>query len=135
MDKDFRYVKESASYLRHDDKAYHSQTKGILGSNIHSYEVYVRNREYAGGYFTVRFYFEDYYGNINTEKITYYVKAHSEKRFAFKDVSAHPQENHKWWYEVVPESKVPTKTYYSNEGPYARIYNPGTPTNTYFYVN
>jgi hypothetical protein len=73
----------------------------------------VENREYAGGYFKVIFYFEDYYGRRRTESITRYIPAKEERLFLFKDISPEDYEYRAWWYEVESLSKVPTRVYYN----------------------
>ncbi len=100
-------------YLRYDDYGKFKAYPGILGNRVDSYEVYVRNREYAGGYFKTVFYFEDYYGNIDSESTTHYIPAREEKRFVIKDVSPPMYKYRTWWYDVVPLTKTPKKTNYN----------------------
>lgn len=130
--RDLRYTDYDDGYLRYSDWADHDVVEGILGNDINKYEVTVRNREYAGGYFTVRFYFEDYYGKVHTKSITHYISARDEKRFIFKDISPDPYEYYDWWYEVIPKTKAPTRVYYS-DGDYARAYRRGSSTTTYVF--
>ena len=52
----------NSRYLSYSDYAYQTRKRGILGNNINKYEVHVENQDYKGGYFTVRYYFKDYYG-------------------------------------------------------------------------
>ena len=110
---DIRYTKSDDRYLRYQDFGQHRTVKSILGTDIDKYEVYVKNRDYIGGYFKVRFHFEDYYGRTSSYSMTHYVKPHEEKRFLFKDVSTYDYKYGGWWYEVIPRTKAPTTVYYN----------------------
>ncbi len=114
---DIRYTKSDDRYLRYQDFGQHRTVKGIFGNNIDKYEVYVRNRDYIGGYFTVRFNFEDYYGRTSSYSITHYIKPQEEKRFLFKDVSTYDYKYGGWRYEVIPRTKAPTSVYYNSYSP------------------
>jgi hypothetical protein len=135
VDNDLRYAKPHDGYLRYNDWSDHRTVKSILGTDIDRYEVYVRNRDYVGGYFDVNFYLDDYYGRSDSYKVTHYIKPHEEKRFLFKDVSTYDYKYGRWRYEVVPQTKSPSRVYYNTEGRYAPVYSRGTPTRTYFYYN
>jgi hypothetical protein len=111
--RDFRYAEPSDRYLRYYELSRLRTSKGILSNDIHRYEVYVKNREYVGGYFSVKFYFEDYYGRTRSEIITHYIPAREEKLFLFKDISPDRYKYHSWWYEVKSSTKVPTRVYYN----------------------
>lgn len=110
---DFRYAEPYDRYSRYYEQGRLRAVDGIFGNDIHRYEVNVKNREYVGGYFKVRFYFEDYYGRTRSESITYYVPAREEKLFLFKDISPDRYKYRAWWYEVKPLTKVPTRVYYN----------------------
>jgi len=110
---DFRYAEPYDRYSRYYELSRLRTSKGILNNDIHRYEVYVKNREYAGGYFGVKFYFEDYYGRTRTESITHYIPAREEKLFLFKDISPDRYKYRAWWYEVKSLTKVPTRVYYN----------------------
>lgn len=110
---DIRYTKSDDRYLRYYDRSQHKTVKSILGTDIDKYEVYVKNRDYIGGYFKVRFYFEDYYGRTSSYSITNYIKPQEEKRFLFKDVSTYDYKYSGWRYEVIPRTKAPTRVYYN----------------------
>ena len=120
-------------YLRYDDSENFRTYKGIVGNRVNNYEVYVRNREYTGGYFKTTFYFEDYYGNVDSESMTYYVPAREEKTFVFKDVSPSAYKYRTWRYDVAPLTKVPTKTYYNDDMPYRMMYSDRDQQRTYSY--
>ena len=45
---DFRYAEPYDRYSRYYESSRLRTSKGILGNDIHRYEVYVKNREYAG---------------------------------------------------------------------------------------
>ena len=111
--RDFRYAESYDRYLRYYEEGRLREIKGIFGTDIDRYEVYVRNKEYVGGYFTVRFYFEDYYGRTKSESITHYIPAREEKLFLFKDISPAEHKYRAWWYEVRARTKAPTRVYYN----------------------
>ena len=104
---DSRDYKTDEEYLRYDDSADFRTYKGIVDNRVNSYEVYVRNVEYAGGYFKTIFYFEDYYGRVDSRSITHYIPAKEEKKFVLKDISPSRYDYRRWWYEVVPLTKTP----------------------------
>jgi hypothetical protein len=120
-------------YLRYDDYGNFREYPGILGNRVNSYEVYVRNREYAGGYFKTVFYFEDYYGNIDSESTTHYIPAREEKRFFIKDVSPPMYKYRTWWYDVMPLTKTPKKTNYNEDASYNTVYSGNRQPRTYSY--
>ena len=111
--RDFRYAESYDRYLRYYEFGRLKESNGIFGNEIHRYEVDVKNREYVGGYFTVRFYFEDYYGRTRTESITHYIPARGEKLFLFKDISPDRYKYRSWWYGVRSLTKAPTRVYYN----------------------
>jgi hypothetical protein len=115
VDRDFRYTRSYASeYLGYDSWAQRRTTKGVIGRDIEIFEVYLTNLDYMGGYFTVKYYFEDYYGRVNTESVTHYIKPRSEELFVLKNISPDKYDYRAWWYEVVSQTKTPTKVYYSS---------------------
>ena len=77
--------------------------EGIFGNEIDKYAVYVKNYEHRGNYFTVKFYFEDYYGETRTESMTQYIPAREERGFYYKDIYADEFLNYRWDYEVIPQ--------------------------------
>ncbi len=109
----FRYAEPSDRYSRYYESSQLRTSKGIFGNDIHRYEVYVKNREYAGSYFNVKFYFEDYYGRMKSESINHYIPAREEKLFLFKDISPDRYKYRSWWYKIESSTKVPTKVYYN----------------------
>jgi len=112
--RDLRYAEPSDRYSRYYESSRLKESKGLIFNNdIHRYEVDVKNREYAGGYFKVIFYFEDYYGRTNSESITRYIPAKEERLFLFKDISPDDYKYRSWWYEVKSLSKAPTRVYYN----------------------
>lgn len=116
VDKSFIYDRElrESVPLHFSSFSRQSTSKTIFGSYADKYEVVVRNNEYQGGYFTVKFYFEDPYGRVHTEVITKHVKARSSESFLLKDVSR-DRKYDMWEYEVISNSKVPfeTRSYYN----------------------
>ncbi|MDP3992222.1 MAG: hypothetical protein U1B79_01780 [Candidatus Pacearchaeota archaeon] len=110
-DKDSRYDSSNRRYLMHDDVGNFRTYKGVVGNRVNSYEVYVRNREYVGGDFKTVFYFEDYYGNVDSESMTHYIPAREEKRFVLKHISPSRYDYRSWWYQVEPLTKAPSRNY------------------------
>lgn len=110
---DFRYAEPEDRYLRYYDWGDFKESRGLFGNDIERYEVYVENREYVGGYFTVIFYLEDYYGRTSSHSITNYIPAREEKLFLFKDISPDRYKYRAWWYEVKVRTKAPTRVYYN----------------------
>ena len=138
--KGVRYLKQSNSYsktkyLRFSDHAYQTRTKNILGNDINKYHVYVKNHDYTGSYFTVRYYFKDYYGNVKTERITHYISQRESKIFLLKDISPKEYSHISWNYEIISHSKKPTKIYYNSDAGFQGNVFYGSPTRTYFYLN
>lgn len=120
---DLRYTRSNDRALRYDDWGRRKVVQGIFGNDIDKYEVYVRNRGYTGGYFKVNFYFEDYYGRIRTESTSRYISPRGESRFVFKDISREKYKYRDWSYEVISQTKTPTRVYYNTYSPrtiYAR---------------
>lgn len=110
---DLRYAEPYKKPLAYYDDAQLKTVTGALGNDIDRYEVYVKNREYVGGYFKVVFYFEDYYGKTSSQSITEYIPAREEKLFLLKDISPDRYKYRNWWYEVESLSKVPSRVYYN----------------------
>ncbi len=108
-DRDYKRTRhrETRQALDYDDW---SRTRvleeGIFGNKVDIYEVYVKNTEEVGGYFTVRFYFEDYYGDIDTEKMTHYISPGERKMFSYRDVYTGGHDYSDWRYKVISESSL-----------------------------
>ena len=117
---DLRYTRDYDRYLRYDGFGEYKRVKGVLGNPINRYNVHVRNRDYIGGYFKVKFHFTDYYGRTSTESITRYISPRKESRFVFKDISRDKYKYYDWWYEVIPQTKAPTRVYYNTGSPIRR---------------
>ena len=114
---DLRYTRSYDRYLRYDDWGRRKLVKGIFGNDIDRYEVYVRNRGYTGGYFKVNFYFKDYYGRTSSDSITRYIGPRKESRFVFRDIYGDRYKHYDWSYEVISQTKVPTRVYYNTYSP------------------
>jgi hypothetical protein len=116
---DYRYYDREDRYdrdTRYDYLDYKSdidviKTDRYLGDYTYEYVVYVKNLDYTGGYFTVKFYFEDYYGRETTRSVTHYVKAREEEKFHYKDVNANQYDYYDWDYKVTSHTKIPDKYY------------------------
>jgi hypothetical protein len=100
IDDKSRVTTSDKRYLEYNSRSEYGRVKGIFGNYIDRYDVYVENEAYTGRYFKVTFNFEDYYGKIDEESMTYYIKPMEEKRFTFKDVTPSGYEHKRWWYEV-----------------------------------
>jgi hypothetical protein len=91
--------------LKYNSRATHSNKEGTFGNTINTYKVYLKNTDKIGGYFTVRYYFKDYYGKTRTERITQYIPSGKEKSFFFQDVWDN-ERYYDWDYQVISENKV-----------------------------
>jgi hypothetical protein len=120
------YVDEKVP-IRYYDRGEYKRVSGILGNEVDKYAVYVRNDDYVGGYFKVRFYFSDYYGRTSTESVRYYIPPQQEKTFRYHDISGDRYTHHVWRYEVIPETEVPAKIYYYEDRPTAPYYYKTSP--------
>lgn len=92
--------------LDYDDWGKHYTRDGTFRNGFDEFVVYVRNEEDVGGYFTVKFYFDNSYGNIDSKKITYYLRAHEGKKFVYKDIYETGNNYAHWDYEVVSNSQI-----------------------------
>ena len=103
---DYKPIKTSYENknLRYNDDGKYYTKKGLFGNNINKYDVYVKNKEYTGGYFTAKFYFKDKYGNVKTNSETHYIKARETKKFSYQKV--YDDETHYWKYDVISHSKI-----------------------------
>ncbi|MCX6749668.1 MAG: hypothetical protein NTW17_02910 [Candidatus Pacearchaeota archaeon] len=100
--------------LQYDSWSEYGKVKGIFGNDIARYDVYVKNKDYTGGYFKVIYYFEDYEDDISTESYNYYIGPREEKRFTFKDVTPSRYDYKKWGYEIKPQTKTSSKAHHEN---------------------
>ena len=89
--EDYNY-KDYDSYGKHvkEDKS---------GFYADTYKVYVSN-DGPGDYFTVRFYFEDYWGHEKTHDMRKYIGFDNEKVFYFRDICKDKDEYYNWRYKV-----------------------------------
>ena len=101
-----RYPTKDYNYLRYISIGNHEKYSGFFGNEINEYKVYVKNREYNGGYFTVKFYLTDYYGKTRTESMTYYLKPHEEKKFVYRNVYSDGKEYKYWKYKIVSHTRI-----------------------------
>ncbi len=114
-------------HLGYDSRGEHKRVKGVFGNYIDIYNVYVKNKERVGGYFTVRFYFYDYYGGEDTEMMTYYIGPLKEKTFSYRDISHRGHDYYGWDYKVTSESRRPEtkcRSYYRDDYICDYIYYP-----------
>jgi len=92
--------------LDYSDWGKHYIRDGTMRKGFDEFIVYVRNEDDVGGYFTVKFYFDNPNGNIDSDKITYYLKANEGKKFVYKDIYETGQDYGHWNYEVFSDSKI-----------------------------
>ncbi len=100
FDNDYR-----ERYLRFDARSTHRVREIGFGQEYDEYIVYVENQDYVGGYFSVRFYFYDRYGNEDTEYMTKYVGPRKEVAFVYRNLD-YGYRHRDWGYRVFTESKV-----------------------------
>jgi len=100
------YTETNYNYLDYNYDAYKKTVKGVLGNDVENYIVYVKNQDYKPGYFRVNYYFTDYYGNIKTETITYYIKAKESKKFIYKNIYKDKYRFYDWNYDVTSRTKI-----------------------------
>ena len=100
LDDDYDDVR----YLRYSHTVKHEREEGLFGNQINRYGVYVRNRDYIGGYFTVKFYFYDYRGKKISESITHYIRPNEERVFFYQSI--YDKYYYDWDYEVIPRTRV-----------------------------
>ena len=112
LDEGKRYTDYYSKPLRYDYWGELRTVNGIFGP-IDKYEVYVTNKDYIGGWFKVRYYFEDYYGRTKTEYVSYYLEPQEQKLFLFRDISPSNYKYRSWRYEVIPQTDAPVKVYYN----------------------
>lgn len=83
----------------------HRVVTTVLGNNVDRYYVYVKNLGYEGGYFTVKFYFEDHYGEQDISSLTKYIEPKEQKSFIFQNVYEGKYQVTSWSYKVISESE------------------------------
>jgi hypothetical protein len=66
-----------------------------------SYEVHITNHKHEGDYFTVKFYFENFDGDVTIYDIRKYIFPGDEETFYFRDTSKNKYEYYDWYYEVI----------------------------------
>ena len=108
---DYPYNYDEKRYLVYSDRKKHERLEGVFGNEINKYKVYVTNKDHKEGYFTVKFYFYDYYGRITSESVSHYIKPHQEKIFFYQRIYNGDYEYYKWNYEVLSKTKVPNRYY------------------------
>lgn len=94
---------EKKDFLDYSSYGKHFKKKDFVGSYVDEFRIYVTNEDFQNGYFKVIFYFEDYYGEEDSESVTHYIKAGEESEFRFKDIQFERYKYSDWRYEVIPE--------------------------------
>jgi len=111
------YWTESGSYdidydhsrkLRYYDRGYVREKESTFTQTFEEYVVYVENEDYVGGYFSVRFYFYDQYGNEKTHLMTKHIGARDEVAFIYRDVD-YSSDYYRWDYKVISNSRLPSR--------------------------
>lgn len=128
-DKRYYKVYDARDYDRDKYSIYKtSGRKSGFYNDRDDYIVYVKNNDYKGGYFTVKFYFEDYYGKPRYESLTHYIAPHRERAFIYRNIYANKYKHYRGDYEIISHSKVPYRDYVRN--PNIRYVN--QPTRIYY---
>ncbi|MFH1801482.1 MAG: hypothetical protein ABH804_01470 [archaeon] len=100
-------VQQEQSFLDYSHRAEKIKTTGVFGNEIARYYVHVKNKDYVGGYFTVKFYFTDKYSRISTETITKYIAPQEEESFFYQNIHEDKYKYSKWEYAVISQTKQP----------------------------
>ena len=82
----------------------HERTKDFVGSYVDNFYVYVKNNQYNGNYFTVKFYLRDSSGHEDVETITKYISGKDQVRFLYRDIQFDRYKYSSWRYEVFPDN-------------------------------
>ena len=107
QDKDYsKYYDKTYRYLKYSERAGHKINYGAFGNEINRYYVYVKNKDYKSGYFTVKFHFYDCCGKTKTVSVRHYIKSGKEEKFFYQSIYSDKYEYHDWDYEVVSETKI-----------------------------
>jgi len=107
QDKDYsKHYDKTYRYLKYSEKAEHKTYESVFGNEINKYYVYVKNKDYKSGYFTVKFNFYDYCGKTKTVSVRHYIKPGEEKRFFYQSIYSDKYEYHNWDYQVISETKI-----------------------------
>tara|TARA_B100000315_G_C14556855_1_gene578591 strand:+ start:747 stop:1340 length:594 start_codon:yes stop_codon:yes gene_type:complete len=93
------------NYLDYRERANYKYSEGFFGNEINEYNVQLRNEKNRGGYFTVKFYVYDAYGNERLETSTRYLKPYERKAFTYKNVFDDDYD-YFWGYEVVSHNQI-----------------------------
>jgi len=101
----YNYQKNTYNYLKYTSTGNYERYYGVFGNEINEYNVYVRNRERKGGYFTTKFYLTDYYGKTRSESVTHYLKPNEERRFVYKNVYSDGREYKYGNYKIVSHTR------------------------------
>ncbi len=104
-----KYYKDSCEEevreLPFSSRKEHRVVQGVFGNEVDRYYVYVKNLAHTGGYFTVKFYFKNYYGEKDVSSLTKYIDAREEETFIFQNVYEGKYQVTSWSYKVISESK------------------------------
>ncbi len=79
----------------------HERTKDFVGSYVDDFYVYVKNNQYEGNYFTVKFYLKDSSGHEDVETVTKYISGKDQVRFLYRDIQFDRYKYSSWRYEVL----------------------------------
>jgi hypothetical protein len=96
--------KEVSTPLKFSAKSEHKRVTAVFGNIVDRYYVTVFNHAKKGGYFTVKFYFSDYYGEKRVYSMTKFIGPGERRDFLHQTVH-HDHKIARWHYEVISESK------------------------------
>lgn len=113
-DHDYDYLDYREYPLKYKSRSRDESKKDFLGRYKNEYFVYVKNTDKRAGYFTVKFEFEDYYGDeVGSDSITKYIYPGEEERFYHVAFSRDKYEYDDWSYRVIPgKRKVSTSRHH-----------------------
>jgi len=103
LDRTRYHYEEEVNYFDYRYYSGQDSRKGILGSYVQEYYVYVLNKERTGEYFTVVFELEDKNGYEYSESVTKYIRAGEKERFSYRDIQSERNEIVDWDYRVIAE--------------------------------
>lgn len=83
-------------------KSMHTIEKGLFGTKVDKYQVYITNKEKYGKQFTVKFYFTDHRGEKITEVATKYIQSGDERIFNHQTI--YGDKYNKWDYKIFSDT-------------------------------
>jgi hypothetical protein len=96
------YGNKDRNYLQYSSWGEREHDKDVFSNYRDKFRVHVVNKDYQAGYFKVRFYFCDYYGNCFTKTIQKYIPAKESRVFEYFDLQKEKFKYYGWKYDVLP---------------------------------